>query len=252
MSTMDATDDVLLRFDNVSRVYGHTQREHTVVRALHQVSFTAGRGEFIAIAGPSGSGKTTLLNLCAGLDHPTEGSVTLGGRVLSTLNRQQLADMRLREVGFIFQAYNLIPVLSARENAEFVLLLQGVSAKERRQRVSDLLKEVGLEGMESRRPQELSGGQQQRVAVARALAARPQLVLADEPTANLDAQTATALLQTMEHMNRTHRCTFIFSTHDPRVMQRAHRIVYMADGAIQSDERRHSAPGPAVPDPAAA
>jgi putative ABC transport system ATP-binding protein len=241
---MEAPDDVLLRFDNVSRVYSDEHHDHTV-RALHEVSFTAGRGEFIAIAGPSGSGKTTLLNLCAGLDHPTDGSVSLGGRVLSTLNHQQLADMRLREIGFIFQAYNLIPVLSAQENAEFVLLLQGVPAKERRQRVGALLKEVGLEGMEARRPQQLSGGQQQRVTVARALAARPHLVLADEPTANLDFQTAMALLHTMEHMNRTHGCTFIFSTHDPRVMRRARRIVRMTDGTIQSDEQCHPAPDPA-------
>jgi len=246
MSTMDASDDVLLRFDNVSRAYSHTHHGRTV-RALNDVSFTAGRGEFIAIAGPSGSGKTTMLNLCAGLDQPTSGTVSLGGRVLSTLNHQQLADLRLRQVGFIFQAYNLIPVLSARENAEFVLLLQGVPVKERRQRVGALLKEVGLQGMEDRRPQQLSGGQQQRVAVARALASRPQLVLADEPTANLDYKTAMALLYTMEQMNRTHRCTFIFSTHDPRVMRLAHRIVQMSDGIIQSDERRRPIPDRAGP-----
>jgi putative ABC transport system ATP-binding protein len=242
---MDAPDnEVLLRFENVSRVYSDPHHDHTV-RALHEVSFTVGRGEFIAIAGPSGSGKTTLLNLCAGLDQPTDGEVSFRGQRLSLLDHQQLADLRLRYVGFIFQAYNLIPVLSAQENAEFVLLLRGVPAKERRRRVATLLKEVGLEGMEGRRPQQLSGGQQQRVAVARALASHPYLVLADEPTANLDSQTAMALLQTMEYMNRIHQCTFVFSTHDPRVMQRARRIVQMSDGTILSDERRDPAPDPA-------
>ena len=238
MSTPDAPDvDVLLRFENVSRIYRDPHHDHAV-RALHEVSFTVGRGEFVAVAGPSGSGKTTLLNLCAGLDQPTDGDVVFRGQKLSLLDRQQLADIRLRYVGFIFQAYNLIPVLSAQENAEFVLLLRGTPAHERRKRVTALLKEVGLEGMENRRPQQLSGGQQQRVAVARALASHPYLVLADEPTANLDSQTAMALLQTMEYMNRIHQCTFIFSTHDPRVMQRAHRIVQMSDGSIVSDERR--------------
>jgi putative ABC transport system ATP-binding protein len=245
MSMMDSPDhEVLLRFENVSRVYTDPHHDHKV-RALQEVSFTVNRGEFIAIAGPSGSGKTTLLNLCAGLDQPTDGEVIFRGQSLALLDSQQLADLRLRYVGFIFQAYNLIPVLSAQENAEFVLLLRGIPARERKQRVAALLKEVGLEGMENRRPQQLSGGQQQRVAVARALASHPYLVLADEPTANLDSQTAMALLQTMEYMNRIHQCTFIFSTHDPRVMQRARRIVQMSDGSIQSDERRQPVPAPA-------
>jgi len=235
---MTDTDTELLRIENVTRDY--RQGDQTV-HALRNVSFTAARGEFIAIAGPSGSGKTTLLNLCAGLDHPTEGTVRLAGRDLSTMSRQQLADMRLREVGFIFQAYNLIPVLSAEENAEFILLLQGVPFAERRRRVRALLHEVGLEGMESRRPGQLSGGQQQRVAVARAIAAEPRLVLADEPTANLDTDTALALLKIMDRLNREHHCTFIFSTHDPRVMNRAHRIVHMVDGRIESDERHDEA-----------
>jgi putative ABC transport system ATP-binding protein len=231
---MAGKDDMLLQIENVTRDY--TQGE-SLVHALRNVSFTARRGEFIAIAGPSGSGKTTLLNLCAGLDHPTSGTVRLGGRDLATLTRQQLAEMRLREVGFIFQSYNLIPVLSAEENAEFILLLQGVPSAARRQRVRALLSEVGLDGMESRRPSQLSGGQQQRVAVARAIAAEPRLVLADEPTANLDTETAFALLNIMERLNREHHCTFIFSTHDPRVMNRAHRIVHMVDGVIERDEQ---------------
>ncbi|HXK61022.1 MAG TPA: ABC transporter ATP-binding protein [Acidobacteriota bacterium] len=224
----------LLRLDRVSRQY--TQGEQTVY-ALRDVTFTAEKGEFIAIAGPSGSGKTTLLNLCAGLDRPTEGTVWLNGRNLAELNRHQLARLRLEEVGFIFQAFNLIPVLSAEENAEFILLLRGVPARERKEKVRALLKEVGLQGMESRRPGQLSGGQQQRVAVARAIAAEPKLVLADEPTANLDTETAFALLNLLERLNREHGTTFLFSTHDPRVMQRAHRIIRLLDGRIEIDEQ---------------
>jgi len=229
--TTDNSDN-LLRLENVSRAY--TQGEQTV-QALRNVSFTAGRGEFIAVAGPSGSGKTTLLNVCAGLDRPTEGKVWLGNRDLSGLSRQQLAKLRLEEIGFIFQAFNLIPVLSAEENAEFILLLRGVPDRERRTKVRELLREVGLEGLERRRPGQLSGGQQQRVAVARAIAAEPKLVLADEPTANLDTETALSLLRLMERLNHEHGTTFLFSTHDPRVMQRAHRIILLVDGGIESD-----------------
>ncbi len=224
----------LLRLEGVSR---HYVQGDQVVCALEDVSFAAGRGEFIAVAGPSGSGKTTLLNVCAGLDHPTAGKVWLGNRDLSELNRHQLARLRLGEVGFIFQAFNLIPVLSAEENAEFILLLRGVPNRERRAKVRALLKEVGLEGMERRRPGQLSGGQQQRVAVARAIAAEPKLVLADEPTANLDTDTAFSLLNLMERLNREHGTTFLFSTHDPRVMQRAHRIIHLLDGRIESDQK---------------
>ncbi|MFB3906247.1 MAG: ABC transporter ATP-binding protein [Acidobacteriota bacterium] len=226
--------DSLLRLESVSRHYVQGEQ---VVCALENVSFVAGRGEFIAVAGPSGSGKTTLLNVCAGLDHPTSGKVWLGNRDLSELNRHQLARLRLGEIGFIFQAFNLIPVLSAEENAEFILLLRGVPASERRAKIRALLKEVGLEGMEHRRPAQLSGGQQQRVAVARAIAAEPKLVLADEPTANLDTDTAFSLLNLMERLNREHGTTFLFSTHDPRVMQRAHRIIHLLDGRIESDQR---------------
>ncbi|RPI29803.1 MAG: ABC transporter ATP-binding protein [Acidobacteria bacterium] len=228
------TTGSLLRLEGVSRQY--TQGEETV-HALRDVTFEADGGEFIAIAGPSGSGKTTLLNLCAGLDRPTAGKVWLGNRDLSELNRHQLARLRLEEVGFIFQAFNLIPVLSAEENAEFILLLRGMAGETRRAKIRALLKEVGLEGLESRRPGQLSGGQQQRVAVARAIAAEPKLVLADEPTANLDTETAFSLLNLMDRLNREHGTTFLFSTHDPRVMQRAHRIIHLLDGRIESDER---------------
>ncbi len=231
--------NALLRLENISKIYVQGEQQ---VHALRGVSLTAGRGEFIAVAGPSGSGKTTLLNICAGLDRPTEGTVWLDGRDLSTLNRQQLAHLRLQHVGFIFQAYNLVPVLSAEENAEFILLLQGVPAAVRRPRVRQLLREVGLEGLESRRPGQLSGGQQQRVAVARAIAAEPQLVLADEPTANLDTDTALSLLKLMERLNREHGATFLFSTHDPRVMSRAHRIIHMVDGRIERDECANGEP----------
>jgi putative ABC transport system ATP-binding protein len=225
---------VVIRLENVSRIYRQGDQE---VRALDRVSLTILQGEFVVVAGPSGSGKTTLLNVAAGLDRPTKGRVWLQNQDLMSMNRRDLARLRLHHVGFVFQAYNLVPVLSAAENAEFVLLLQGVPARERRNKVGALLKEVGLEGLESRRPAQLSGGQQQRVAVARAVASDPALVLADEPTANLDTQTALALLDLMERLNRERRCTFLFSTHDPRVMQRAHRVIRMLDGHIESDDR---------------
>ena len=241
---MRTLPEAWLRLDQVSRTY--LQGDETV-HALSEISLTAAPGEFIAVAGPSGSGKTTLLNLCAGLDHPTQGTVTVGGRDLARLNRQQLADLRLHQIGFIFQAFNLVPVLSAEENAEFILLLQGVPAAVRRPRVRSLLKEVGLEGLESRRPGQLSGGQQQRVAVARAVAAEPCLVLADEPTANLDSETALSLLNMMERLNREHGTTFVFSTHDPRVMARAHRIIHLVDGRLERDERVSAAPPWAAP-----
>ena len=231
---MTDTDTELLRIENVTRDY--RQGDQTV-HALRNVSFTAARGEFIAIAGPSGSGKTTLLNLCAGLDHPTEGTVRLAGRDLSTMSRQQLADMRLREVGFIFQAYNLIPVLSAEENAEFILLLQGVPFAERRRRVRALLHEVGLEGMESRRPGQLSGGQQQRVAVARAIAAEPRLVLADEPTANLDSTSSQQVIDLIASLNRDHGQTIVMVTHEREYALGCHRIIHMEDGRIVNEEQ---------------
>jgi putative ABC transport system ATP-binding protein len=232
-----STDQAVVTLEDVSRIY---EQGDQVVRALDKVNLVIARGEFAVVAGPSGSGKTTLLNIVAGLDKPTEGRVLLKERELSTMSRKQLADMRLHEIGFVFQAYNLIPVLSAEENAEFLLLLRGVPAEERSERVRAVLKEVGLEGLEDRRPAQLSGGQQQRVAVARAIVAEPSLVLADEPTANLDSRTATALLDLMERLNRSHGTTFLFSTHDPRVMKRAHRVIRMVDGRIDKDERMES------------
>ena len=317
--------DTILQFQNVSRLYH--QGDETI-RALDRVDLTLRQGEFVAIAGPSGSGKTTLLNVSVGLDQPTEGKVWVGGQDLTGMSapalaqlrlnkvgfifqsynlvpvlsaeenaelilllrgvpaaerkrtvhqvlkevgleglenrrpselsggQQQrvavaraivaepalvlarapaLAQLRLNKVGFIFQSYNLVPVLSAEENAELILLLRGVPAAERKRTVHQVLKEVGLEGLENRRPSELSGGQQQRVAVARAIVAEPALVLADEPTANLDSETAFALIDLMEKLNQEHHTTFLFSTHDPRVMKRAKRIIHLLDGRVEKD-----------------
>lgn len=208
------------------------------VHALRGVSLSVDRGEFMALAGPSGSGKTTLLNLMGGLDRFDAGEVRLEGQELSRLSPSEATELRLRHIGFIFQAYNLIPVLSAIENVEYILLLQGVPGKERRERARRMLEEVGLEGMLHRRPHQLSGGQQQRVAVARALVSEPDIILADEPTANLDSDTARSLLEIMQEMNRRHGVTFIFSTHDPLVMEHAGRIVRLHDGSIEADERK--------------
>jgi putative ABC transport system ATP-binding protein len=208
------------------------------VHALRGISLQVATGEFLAIAGPSGSGKTTLLNIIGGLDQAEAGEVWVAGQNLHLLSRGQLAQLRLQSLGFVFQAYNLIPVLTARENAEFTLLLQGVSEKQRKERINRLFVEMGLAGLEDRRPAELSGGQQQRVAVARAMATEPALILADEPTANLDSATAAALLDTMEHLNHAHGTTFLFSTHDPQVMERAHRLIRLRDGQVVSDERK--------------
>lgn len=206
--------------------------------ALRGVDLTVEPGEFSALAGPSGSGKTTLLNLFGALDVPTSGEIVLEGQILGELSAHELADLRLRKLGFVFQAYNLIPVLSARENVEFVMELQGVPAADRRARAEQLLAEVGLADLGAKRPLEMSGGQQQRVAVARAIASRPRIVLADEPTANLDSQTAGQLLDLMHAMNREHGVTFLFSTHDPLVIDKATRVVRLHDGRIAKDERR--------------
>ena len=213
------------------------QQGEITVRALRGVDLDIEAGEFTALMGPSGSGKTTLLNLIGALDSPTAGTVTVDGQDITELSSGEQSDLRLHKLGFIFQSYNLIPVLSAYENAEFVLNLQGVPLDERRERVMDTLRAVGLEGMEDRRPAELSGGQQQRVAVARAIAARPALVLADEPTANLDSVTSGRLLDLMETMNREHGVTFLFSTHDPLVIGKARRRVRLRDGRVVGDER---------------
>jgi len=220
---------------NLTRTYKQGSLE---VEALRGVDLDIEPGEFTVLMGPSGSGKTTLLNQIGALDLPDGGSVKVEGRELAGMSKGELAKLRLDRLGFVFQAYNLVPVLSAYENAEFVLLLQGVPAAERRTRVMALLDEVGLEGMEDRRPTELSGGQQQRVAVARAIAANPALVLADEPTANLDSATSEELLDTMEALNRERGITFLFATHDPRVKDRARRVVTLVDGKVQSDEKR--------------
>ena len=210
------------------------------VHALRGVDLKIEEGEFTAVVGPSGSGKSTLLNILGGLDSPTEGRVTIEGKNLVEMKRDQLVELRLHRIGFVFQAYNLIPVLTARENVEFIMLLQKRPKAERRQRAEELLQAVGLEDSIDRRPMELSGGQQQRVAVARALASLPAFVLADEPTANLDTASADNLLDIMERMNRQHQVTFLFSTHDDRVVQRARRVITLRDGQIVEDERREA------------
>lgn len=205
------------------------------VAALRGISLRVAPGEFLAIAGPSGSGKTTLLNILGGLDRADAGEVLVEGKNLQLLSPGELARLRLQRLGFVFQAYNLLPVLTALENAEFTLLLQGVPAEQRKERVQKLFAEIGLAGLEHRRPGELSGGQQQRVAVARAMVTEPALILADEPTANLDSATATALLEVMEQLNRAHGTTFVYATHDPQVMERARRLIRLHDGQIASD-----------------
>jgi len=222
----------IIRTEGVWRIY---QQGALEVEALKGVSLVIEQGEFTALVGPSGSGKTTLLNLLGGLDSPDRGSIWLDGTEVSRLGPGELSRFRLHHIGFVFQAYNLIPVLSAYENTEFILLLQKVAEKERKERCFSLLKAVGLEGMEHRRPFELSGGQQQRVAVARAIAAGPRIVLADEPTANLDSRTAASLLDLMRELNRQEGTTFLFSTHDPLVMERATRTVRLRDGEILDD-----------------
>ncbi|MCB9673129.1 MAG: ABC transporter ATP-binding protein [Alphaproteobacteria bacterium] len=225
----------LATFQNVTKTY---KQGAVDVHALRGLDLEIHAGELTALVGPSGSGKTTALNMLGALDVPTTGRVTLEGTDLSTLSRKQLSALRRDRIGFVFQAYNLIPVLTAYENAESVLALQGVAPAERRQRVYALLEEMGLKGMEDRRPDQLSGGQQQRVAIARAIAANPAVVLADEPTANVDSETAEMLLDIMQRLNRERGVTFVFSTHDPRVVAHAQRVVRLVDGKVQSDERK--------------
>ena len=214
------------------------QQEAEEVRAVCDVSLTVERGEFTALAGPSGSGKTTLLNLIGGLTRPTRGRVWVAGQDVSEMSNQELAQLRLEQVGFVFQAYNLLPVLTAMENAEFPMLLQGVAEEQRAARIGELFERTGMSGLEDRRPGKLSGGQQQRVAVVRAVASRPALVLADEPTANLDSAASDALIDVMLELNRDLGVTFVFATHDARVMERSRRLVRMVDGRIDSDEIR--------------
>lgn len=210
----------------------------TVVKALRSVTLEIDQGEFLSIAGPSGSGKTTLLNLVGCIDRADSGEIFIDGQAVSAKNKKELALFRRHKLGFVFQTFNLIPVLTAFENVSFSLSLLGFNEKEIRDRSMAILAEVGLEGIENRRPAKLSGGQQQRVAIARALVKEPSIVLADEPSANLDSKTGKAILKLMEDMNARHNTTFIFSTHDPMVMDYAHRLVQLHDGKIIKDERR--------------
>lgn len=226
----------LLTLQGISKRYRQGELE---VNALSDINLTVEEGEFAALVGPSGSGKTTLLNIIGGLDSPTQGTTQLNGTDITTLKESQLSDFRLFQLGFVFQSYNLVPVLSALENVELVMVLQGKHKNECHERAEHYLELVGLKDVIHRRPSALSGGQQQRVAVARALAAGPRLVLADEPTANLDSENATALLDIMHTLSHEEKTTFIFSTHDPRVMDRAERIITLEDGKIVSDERHH-------------
>jgi len=219
-----------MRIISVNKLIKDYSTNGVVVHAIKGIDIEIGEGEFAAIAGPSGSGKTTLLNIIGGLDQPTSGTVTVGGEKLNDLNSRKLSDLRLQKIGFIFQAYNLIPVLTSIENVEYILLLQGVDKDERTERSAEILKEVGLGSEMYRRPLELSGGQQQRVAVARAIVSEPDIVLADEPTANLD------LLDLMKELNNAKKITFLFSTHDTMVMERSERLINLSDGLIVSDK----------------
>ncbi len=226
-----------------SEVWKVFEQEAEEIKAVQGVSMTIERGELTALAGPSGSGKTTLLNLIGGLTRPTSGRVGVAGHDLTKMSSIELARLRLEQVGFVFQAYNLLPVLTAMENAEFPLLLQGVDERERRERVRELFKRTGLDGLEDRRPGKLSGGQQQRVAVVRAVVGKPALVLADEPTANLDSHASAALLDMMVELNKRNGelgTTFVFATHDAMVMERSRRLIRLIDGSIASDESRSS------------
>ncbi|HSG58944.1 MAG TPA: ABC transporter ATP-binding protein [Woeseiaceae bacterium] len=205
------------------------------IKALDHVSIEIAEGGFVCLSAPSGGGKTTLLNAIGGLDKPDSGEVYIAGRRIDNLSKGELADLRLRQIGFVFQAFNLIPVLTARENVEFVMQVQGVPAADRGQKALEILEEVGLEGLEDRRPADMSGGQQQRVAVARAIVSQPALILADEPTANLDSKTADGLMDLFRHLNEHHNTTFVIATHDKRVMAYAKRLIRMLDGRIVED-----------------
>ena len=224
----------LIEMQNVSKIYRLGSQE---VPALTDLSLTFDEGEFTVLAGPSGSGKTTALNLIGCLDRPTTGQIYISALDLGTASSKQLADFRLQHIGFIFQSYNLIPVLTAAENAEFTLMLQKVPKIRRREIVCELFAELGIDGLEERRPADLSGGQQQRVAIARAMAATPQVILADEPTANLDSHTAEDLLALMRRLNQGKGTTFIFSSHDDRVISQAKRVIRLEDGQLASDSK---------------
>lgn len=228
-------DEPIVKLDEVSKYY---QQGKVTVKAVEDLSLSLDTGDFAALSGPSGSGKTTILNLIGALDEPTSGTIWLEGLDLSQQNRTRLSKIRRDRIGFVFQSYNLIPVMTAFENAEFVLALQGVAPDERQRRVQAIMQEVGLGDLMNRRPDELSGGQQQRVAIARAIVPEPAIVLADEPTANVDSATAHDLLDLMEELNINKGITFLFSTHDERVMSRARRLIQLRDGKLAADETR--------------
>ncbi len=238
------TDPIVLARD-LERTFKTGTHE---VRALRGVDLEIGDREFVALVGPSGSGKTTLLNLLGALDRPSRGELVVLGHHLDQLSAHERADVRLHSIGFVFQAYNLVPVLTALENVEFILELQGMPARERRERAREVLDELGLSDVIDRRPRELSGGQQQRVAVARAVASRPRLVLADEPTANLDGENAEILMHLMRDLRDRHGMTYLFSTHDPRVVAHAVRVITLVDGRVASDVRKpEEAPHAIIP-----
>jgi putative ABC transport system ATP-binding protein len=226
----------LIELKQVSKIYNTNS---VPVRAINNLDLKIDTEEFTAIVGPSGSGKTTLLNMIGGLDNPTSGTIKIGGTDISTFKTDAMINFRLHNIGFVFQAYNLIPVFTAKENVEFIMLLQGESKEKRETEAKNLLKAVNLGDKIDKKPTELSGGEQQRVAVARALASKPSFVLADEPTANLDSVTANNLLDLMEKLNKENKMTFVFSTHDSRVIERAHRVVTLRDGQIDSDEKQN-------------
>lgn len=235
MPTQNGNNMSVIRTEGLTKVYNPDQ---VPVHALNGVDLTIEKGEFTAIVGPSGSGKTTLLNIIGGLDEPTGGKAFIRGTDISTLSDRELINFRLNHIGFVFQSFNLIPVLTALENVSFIMQMQGRPAKECREKSIELLEEVGLKDKINKRPSELSGGQQQRVAVARALASKPDFVLADEPTANLDSVSTAELLDMMAELNEVEDMTFIFSTHDQRVIDRARRVITLVDGKIDSDEER--------------
>jgi putative ABC transport system ATP-binding protein len=234
---MNEEKELIIVTENLKKDY---REDGLVVPAVRGIDLTVASGEFTAIVGPSGSGKTTFLNLISGLDQPTEGKVWLKNELISKMSGNELSDFRRDHIGFIFQAYNLIPVLTVRENIEYIMLLQGVPDRDRAARVKEILQEIGMEGYERRFPPKISGGQQQRVAIARAMVSRPELILADEPTANLDSETGSALLDMMRDLNRRTGMTFIFSTHDRMVMERADRVITLHDGRVAEDERRRA------------
>ena len=230
------TNKTIIETQKVTKTYGAGT---IAVQALKGIDFVITKGEFTAVVGPSGSGKTTLMNIIAGLDNPSSGTVWLHGQKLSQMSGKNLSDFRRDNIGFIFQAYNLIPVLTVEENVEYIMMLQKVTSEERHGRVRQILEKIGLQGFENRKPPQLSGGQQQRVAIARAMVSNPQIIIADEPTANLDSKTGTALLDMMYNLNENNGMTFLFSTHDQKIMERAKRVVVLKDGLLDSDEQRN-------------